>query len=329
MTLIMKAIRRVKALKIAKNIFEDQLNAIKLKLGVFVFNIGSTHEAFSVRESLAYINSVYDEYLLYADIEKDGLAGKRILEIGPGDNLGVALKFIASGAAQVVCIDRIYSERNERQQCDIYSALRGTLDPDAREFFDLAVTLDCGKVRFNSERIKNISGVDIAGANKILEGEFDIIVSRAVLEHIYDIDGAFCVMDKHLKKGGRQLHKVDLRDHEMFTRDGFNPLTFLTIPAFVWNLMTRHSGKPNRKTAEYFKEKLEALGYDYDIWVTHLVTRENEIKPHKKEIISGMDYDSRDLEIVKSIRPRLSMEFSRFSDESLLVGGIFITAKKV
>ena len=329
MTGLINNIRKVKALKIAKHILEDRMSAVKLKAGRYVFSIGTTHGRFSLQESVSYINTVFDDYLSYAGLDKADLAGKNILEIGPGDNLGVALKFIAAGAAKVVCIDRIYPSRDERQQYMIYLALRDSLSREEKERFDSAATLKEGKARFCDDRIKYVYGVDIKDADKAIKGgKFDLIISRAALEHVYDIDSAIGVMDRYLRKGGYHIHKVDLRDHEMFTRDGGNPFSFLTIPPFTWGLMTKHSGKPNRKRADYFEKKFRGLGYDYNVWISRLMTRADEMMPHKKKIEKNADYNNEDIKVIDAIRPGLSPEFKRVSDENLLIGGIFIIARK-
>ena len=234
---LVKNIRKIKALKIAKHILDDRVSALKLRAGRHVFCIGSTHRGLPLRESVSYINAVYDDYLRYSGLGNADLAGKNILEIGPGDNLGVALRFIAAGAARVVCIDRIYPSRDNRQQYNIYLALRDCLGREEKERFDSAVTLKDRKTVFHGDRIRYIYGVDIKEADKAIRGEnFDLIISRAALEHVYDIDSAVGVMDGYLSKGGYHIHKVDLRDHEMFTRDGGNPFTFLTIPSFTFSV---------------------------------------------------------------------------------------------
>ncbi|MGI8731735.1 MAG: hypothetical protein ACR2LM_00335 [Pyrinomonadaceae bacterium] len=46
----------------------------------------------------------------------------KVFELGFGDNVGVALKFIAAGATKVVCLDKFYSKRNLEQQRKIYLA---------------------------------------------------------------------------------------------------------------------------------------------------------------------------------------------------------------
>lgn len=326
---LFKNIRKVKALKIAKHILEDRVSAIKLMARRHVFNIGSTHAGLSLQESLSYIDTVYGDYLRYGGLNGGTIAGKNILEIGPGDNLGVALRFIAAGAAKVVCIDRIYTSRDNRQQYNIYLALRDRLSREEIERFDSAVRLEDGKAGFCSDRIKYIYGVDIKDPGDALKDEkFDLVISRAALEHVYGIDSAVGVMDGHLNRGGYQIHKVDLRDHGMFTLDGGNPFLFLTVPKPAWRLMTKHSGKPNRKRADYFERKFKELGYDYNAWITHLMTRADEIVPHKKQISKDIDYSNEDIKAIDTVRAGLSAEFRQIPDEKLLIGGIFIVARK-
>src|SRR5215216_5629422 len=81
---------------------------IEYRLGLRRHQSGATHSRFfaNTGESANYITRVGDDYLKYAGVTDDYLVGKNILEIGPGDNLGVALYFLAKGAETVTCIDR-------------------------------------------------------------------------------------------------------------------------------------------------------------------------------------------------------------------------------
>jgi hypothetical protein len=54
----------------------------------------------TLSDSLSYINNVFEGYLKYAGISTPDFQDKKILEISPGDNLGVALKFLAAGATK-------------------------------------------------------------------------------------------------------------------------------------------------------------------------------------------------------------------------------------
>jgi hypothetical protein len=52
----------------------------------------------NLKESIAYIEKVFNEYFLYSHLPIGYIRGKNILELGPGDNFGVALKFLIYGA---------------------------------------------------------------------------------------------------------------------------------------------------------------------------------------------------------------------------------------
>ncbi len=92
---------------------------------------GATHLEFSVDQSLAYIATQVDDYMLYGDLTPAMLRGKRDFELGFGDNVGVALRFLAVGGAErAVCLDKFYATRDQEQQRRIYAALRDTLTQD-------------------------------------------------------------------------------------------------------------------------------------------------------------------------------------------------------
>src|SRR3989344_8004674 len=63
-------------------------------------------EGYDPKERSRYSEEVFYDYFRYSGFTADFLKGKRILEIGPGENLGVALQCLAYGAEKVVCIDR-------------------------------------------------------------------------------------------------------------------------------------------------------------------------------------------------------------------------------
>jgi len=277
---------------------------------------------------LNYINQVFDDYLDYSGITINMLRDKRILEIGPGDNLGVAIQFLLAGAKQVVCLDKFFSKRDSEQQRKIYQALSEGLNEDERCIADEVLDSE-GELRSDSQKLSSIYGTGIEEAEKIFDPEsFDLIVSRAVLMYVYDPDAAFTVMHRLLKPGGYMIHKIDFRDHGMFSNHKHHPLTFLAIPSWVYRLMTRDSGKSNRRLINYYRRKASELGYDTKILITHIVGERDEIVPHKELVRLGVDYTYATISLLNNIRPHLQPEFRDMSDEELLVSGIFLTARK-
>jgi SAM-dependent methyltransferase len=306
--------KRSKRLVIAATIVKDWRARRAARAGAAPSTSGATHEAFSLQQSLDYIDTVFDDYLRYGELRPADLERRRVLELGPGDNYGVALRFLASGAEHVVCVDRFATRRDDAQQDEIYEALRERLGVGATP---------------DPERLRVIEGVAVEEVDELLEASsVDIIVSRAVLEHLYDLDAAFAAMDQVLAPGGLMLHKVDFRDHGMFSDTGANPLTFLTIGERTYRLMSEHSGRPNRRLIDWYRAKLEGLGYDSRVLVTHLVGREEELTPHVEEAKLDPSSEARSLDLVSSIRPKLQPRFRALDDRDLGVSGVFIVARK-
>ena len=292
---------------------------------------GTAHMAMSLSQSLDYIERVFTDYLKYADIKEEAIVGKRILEIGPGDNLGVALKFLSKGAAEVVCLDRFYPERNKEQQRKIYNELFNQFTKEEQTRIGQAVTIKENALFFNKDKIKYIYGIGIEDAKSKLEPEmFDFIVSRAVLEHVLDLDKAFDSMHRMLKPGGTLIHKIDFRDHKIFSRHSkLGELEYLTIPNYIWRLVNPHSGWLNRKRIDYYRQKLFELSYEHKIFVTHVTNHSGDVNPHKIHIEKGIDYDQDDVMAVTKMKSRLAPEFRALPDLDLLVSGIFLVASKI
>lgn len=316
-----------KTLIIAHRILDNWRRRRAFKSGNTITAYGSTHEFWSLERSVTYINRVYDEYLEFAGLGPEALRGKRILEVGPGDNFGVALKFLAAGAAKVVSLDKFYSERNVEQQTRIYQELRKQLSPDQARVFDECIKLN-GEIVLNEERLQYIYGHGIEEADQILEpGSFDFIVSRAVIHNVYDVERGFEAMDRLLAPGGYTLHKIDLSDENMFSSRGMHPLTFLTIPEPIYYLMASDSGKPNRKLMGDYREQVQKRGYETKILIT-TVLGEGPLVPHKEQIEQAVDFGNKTLSLINEIRHKLAAPFRDRSDAELAATGIFLIAKK-
>ncbi len=321
--------RRSKTLIVAYKIYDNWRIKRALGGGRVETLHGSSHIELSTDESLAYINEQFEDYLRYAGLSQAQLHGKRVLEIGCGDNVGLALKFLAAGAACAVCLDKFYSKRDMTRQQKIYLALRDTLSQDQRRRFDEAISLEEG-IDFYPNRLRVVYGTSLEQAAAMLDTtdkHFDIVISRAVLEEIWDLDTTFREMDSVLAPGGYTLHKIDLSDYGIFSDAGMHPLTFLTIPDSVYSLMATHSGIPNRKLISYYRLKMKALGYEARFFTTRVIGRE-ELIPHKESLILGEDYSAETKALIQDLRPRLSQEFRQYSDENLMVSGVFMIARK-
>jgi SAM-dependent methyltransferase len=312
----------------ARYVFRNLRATIRDHLHLREGESGATHQSFSAAQSVEYLKHVFADYLTYGGVSNDWLQGKRVLEIGPGDNLGVALLLAASGAGQVVCLDRFETRSDPAQQRTIYETLRSSLSEDEQKRFDEA--LDVPGLRFRPEKVRTVIGVPVEKADSVLEaGSFDWIISRAVLEEIPGSKLARCFAVQHrlLAPGGRLAHKIDLRDYGIFSGRGFHPLEYWTLPGWLHALMSSHEPAPNRRLASAYRSMLEDLGYRCDIFLTHLVGTEAELEPHCRDWPLDRRVEQARL-LAARIRPRLAAEFRGLGDEDLMTAGIFISAQK-
>jgi SAM-dependent methyltransferase len=317
-----------KTLIIAHRIFDNWRRRRAFKAGNTVSAYGSTHEHWSLEKSVSYIDLVYREYIEYSGLTPEAFRGSRILEVGPGDNFGVALKFLAvAGAEKVVCLDKFYSERNVDQQTRIYQELRKQLNADEAKVFDESIKLEKG-IDLNPERVQYIYGHGVEEADQILEpGSFNFILSRAVIHNVYDIERGFEAMDRLLAPGGYMLHKIDLSDENMFSSRGMHPLTFLTIPERIYFLMASDSGKPNRKLIGDYREQMVKRGYDTKILIS-TVLGEGPLPRYKETIEQGVDYGNKTVSLINEIRSNLAAPYRKRSEAELATTGIFLVGTK-
>lgn len=310
---------------VAWEILADTKAGLRNQLGRHTTESGATHCEMTLAGSLGYVDQVFTDYLEYGGLGRD-LQGMRVLEVGPGDSPAVALRFLAAGAERVVCVDRFRIQRDPRQQQEILRAVVAELPEAERARLDGVIDVD-GALDERTDRLEFLEGLAIEQAvRRLTPASFDVIVSRAVLEHVDAPVRALEVMDELLAPGGLQLHKVDLRDHGVFTGRGQQPLTFLTIPDFVFDLTRRRRGGVNRARRNEYVTTLERLGYDVRIWATHLVGQDAELLPHLEDL-GAVDINGAQ-RLVEGIRPRLARRFRNLPSNDLVIEGIFVAARK-
>jgi SAM-dependent methyltransferase len=320
--------KRSKWLTIAAHVYSNYRAGRRFSSGDVASSAGTTHSNFNLAQSLGYIQRVYSDYLRYGNLGAQSLIGKTVLEVGPGDNLGVALCFIADGVEKVVCLDKFLSNRDSEQELVIYKALRETLSPAGQARFDEAVDLQNG-LRFKSKRIEYIYGTGLEDATQIFPAaSFDYIVSRAVIMEIPPIDAAMDSMNTLLAPGGKMLHEVDFRDIGFFQSESFHPLEFLTLPDTIHHWMSSNTSRPNLRFLNYYRDTFEKFGYRTQFWITEVLGTRQHFTNYKETIVLGKDYDSNTLDLIRRIRPRMNKRFRDIPEQDLLVSGVFLVVQK-
>jgi SAM-dependent methyltransferase len=285
---------------------------------------GATHSRFTLAQGVEYVTRVVDDYLRMAGWSAADLRDKRILEIGPGDNLGVALLFASAGATTVVCLDRFVSVRDEDRNRAVYRELANTVRP---EFGDVRKLLD-DQGAISAPNIHLKTGVAIERAMDLLHrGSFDVILSRAVLEHVYDLSAAWRSMDALLAANGIMLHKVDFRNHGIY--GSLHPLRFLGVAEPLWTLVSTPDPTLNRHRLSAYEELAADSGHSLHCAVTHLSSRDAEFVPPRVGWRQGEDYTVDDLRFVEESRALLIEPFRSMSARDLLINGVFLRVRKL
>jgi SAM-dependent methyltransferase len=307
-------IKRSVMLTCAYYLFDDWRARRQLASGRLETSSGARHADLNIDTSLAYVERVYGDYLAYGGVEN--FTGS-VAEIGPGDSFAVALRALGGGAAHVHAIDRWVSRRDAEAQRRIYGALaeRHNLD----HLFDGAPA---------EETIRGLTYHAGQPAETFFHScglRFDAILSRAVMEHLYDPLSALDHMAASLEPGGIMIHRIDLRDHGMFA--GHHPLTLLTLRDGWHRRMTRGAGRPNRVLIDAYRDWLERSGLHGNLTISRLAGVGEEFNPTPWD---GLDAGakSRALATVRAIRPRLAKRFKGTADEDLAVAGLVLVACK-
>ena len=280
---------------------------------------GTAHVGLPVDDSLAYIEGVFADYKRYSGV---GRFGGRVAEVGPGDNCGVGLMCLADGCTSVDLVDRFYSKRDAAQHAAIYRALIERYPDRFARLGDFDVHDEA-----TIPGLKRYYGESASAERFFTEPDrYAFIVSRAVLEHVYDPPRAIVNMVAALEPGGMLLHKVDFRDHSMFS-DFMHELKFFEVPDFLYPRMTRDTGRPNRVLIDTYRRVLTEVIPDHELLVTRLAGV-GDIEPHLpyERIDAGRRKAA--VDYVRSVRSKFAKSLREISDEDLSVAGIFLVARK-
>jgi SAM-dependent methyltransferase len=297
------------------------------RLGMRNHHSGSTAVGLGLEKAVAYVRQVAEDYLRYgASGDAGAVEGKSILEIGPGDNLGVALMLLAKGAKSVTSLDGFRPHSDPEINPKLYAALYDSMTAEERaRVDDVLEPLPAGGMAVRHGRLTRHYNAPIERPHPAIErGAFDIVLSRAVLEHLADIRLGWTNMVNALRPGGEMWHKVDFRCHRYY--EAIHPIYFLTIPEVIWRMVSSPDPTLNRARLPVYREMLERDFVNWKIYYTHILGGP-EMLPHPERLEPGAHYTQAHIAKVAEIRPRVAEPFRGHSDEDLMVTGIFLTAR--
>jgi SAM-dependent methyltransferase len=184
------------------------------------------------------------------------LAGKTALEIGPGDNVGVAYAFLRSGCARVIAVERLTQIEIDERAARILRRIDGLVPSDGLRFDQLArrqggrYVIDPARFQIRTEVFEDLA----------LGAPLDVIYSNDVIEHVDDPRAVFRAAHRLLAPGGLFINNVDLSGHNCF-EDPARPLDFLTCEDGLWATMFSNVLTTNRVRYSDLVTAAEAAGF--------------------------------------------------------------------
>ena len=227
--------------------------------------------------------------------------GQVLLEYGPGDLPGVAALMGARGAAKVWCVDRFPLVNLSTKNAQALQTLIAAEPEPGRTRLAACFGRDARGMTLSPERIQYL--VRPSGLSQ-MRSEVDLVYSRAVLEHVDDLEASLADMLTALRPGGLGIHLVDLRSHGLHWR---NPLDFLTWSPRLWAWMYSAKGVPNRWRVDRYRAILARLPVEVLVLEpTHLAS----------------------LDDVAEVRGQLAEPFRQVCDDDLRCLGFWLVFRK-
>jgi hypothetical protein len=194
----------------------------------------------------------------------EGVRGRTVCEIGPGDYLTSGLSILAAGASRYCVIDRFPGDYTGPAAKRWYREVRNSWDTQYPDLpWNEAIDAD-GFPENAMDRLELI-GEPLETAKT--SQKYDLVCSFQVGEHISDITAFAEVHNTVLKDGGVGLHRVDFGPHDcwFYYRD---PGVFLRFSDKVWHMTGSNRGVPNRKRHHEFLAAFDKAGLDVEVLFT-------------------------------------------------------------
>jgi SAM-dependent methyltransferase len=186
------------------------------------------------------------------------LRGKTVLEIGPGINFGFPL-ILACHGAKVMVADKFLTPWNSDYHPKFYALLKERV----KKYWPLVDQTALDMVLFQGQyppEIISLCCCSLEELSGVSDESVDLVISNAVLEHLYDLPSAFSHLARITKPGGLGIHQVDFRDH----RDISRPLEHLLFreEQFWGKFKIKHGEFGNCYRPQEMRELLEQVGFE-------------------------------------------------------------------
>lgn len=205
-----------------------------------------------------YSLQVIDHYLASLPGGSAALKGRRVLELGPGTHFATALILRGLGAEFVTVADRFLSGWRQGHHEPIYRQVCRLMGEQFRDA-DIGPLMACLEAGDHPGQVIGKLPLAVEQMKARDCGQFDLVLSNAVLEHVRRPAIAVRALQELTSPGGLGFHQVDFRDH----RDMSRPLEFL-LPdegSFQDSFDDSHGECGNRMRPHQWRHLLQEAGF--------------------------------------------------------------------
>lgn len=243
-------------------------------------------------DSARYCYSVWMRHLVKTQAYSSPPFRGTVVELGPGDSLGIGLAALLSGATRYIAMD-VVRHADVEQNLAVFSELvqlfaeRASiptgnefpaLKPELEDYGFPEELLDAEQMAGNlaPERIEAVihalkgEGADENGTYPLISyvdpattiiapGSVELVFSQAVLEHVDDLAGAYEACHAWLRRGGVMSHQIDFKSH------GASRIWngHWAYPELIWRVL--RGGRPyllNREPCSKHLDLMAATGFE-------------------------------------------------------------------
>ena len=201
------------------------------------------------------------------------LPGCRCLHVGPGGFLGLEALLFASGAQQVIAIDKfafgirfpeISKQLPDYQEAGAFldgiSKEENVMDSSSRLRFNKLFIHQNQDSYINKKSISYHYPVDVEDL-PFADNTFDLVLSFAVLEHVHSPKRTISELMRVTKKDGLNFHRIMTTDHRSFSKiDGYHHFSFRKYSPDEWKTLSGQKFYQNRLLPCQWKEMFEKSG---------------------------------------------------------------------
>jgi SAM-dependent methyltransferase len=209
---------------------------------------------------IAYDLKVVDEWLAHLKAYAGPAASvqnQRVLELGPGSDLGVGLYLLARGAASYGACD--VNDLMSRVPDSFYQALLTQVRAlQGTQTAELEPELERAR-RNQGSRLRLVVRKDFDLVSAFGAGSIDLVFSQAAFEHFDDVERTVEQLTRVCKPGAKIVAEIDLKTHSRWIRD-HDPNNIYRYSNAIYRALW-FRGIPNRVRPYEYRAIFEAHGW--------------------------------------------------------------------